>query len=221
MADTARLAAFWLDFDNTFQSSTAPSSEVREAVARMDQFGNKQTPRVPYRWRVMCRSVEEGGVYADAFREFVDFAAQQREDLALLADLQLQVIDKHFNGDAQALRAAFLLFGSGTLNRPGGSQHVMERAEVAKAKERFTIWFAFARAASRHAPNAARWLQLATLIGVACSCHVRLRPSESATNTAILDDAEATSLVRTWQADAAGPIDEERLDQEFWRLVRK
>jgi len=219
MADAARLAAFWSEFDAAFQNATA-SEKILPAAARMRRFGSDANPHLASQWRVMCRRAFNDRERHDVcFADFIRFAEGHREDLRLLSELQLDIMRRHLGDDFALRRSAFVLLGSGTLSSEGRTdQHVMQGVRPMSAKAQYTIWFAFARAASSLVEP--RWTQIAAFIGMACNCHLMLRPEEYG-NTRTPDAAQTALLFDRWQvADGARDIDQARLDAQLWELVQ-
>lgn len=194
---------FWFEFDNVFNPSFG---QVSDGV--LDAYDATGAPfGIAAKWR----RHRADGTYPDGFREDMD---ANRDALLLLADTQLEVIDRHFAGDTAAEQSAFEEFGQGVLfddRRPVGDKiHKMDTGGPADPPSGYHNWHAFIRAAVLVGADADRWLGIDRCVGLAWGVQSVAKPVEDATDNPRLDDATLQKLRDVWLS-----LDADGLDTAF------
>lgn len=139
---------------------------------------------------------------------------QNRDSLLLLADEQLAIFDRHFNGDGDAERSAFEEFGQGVLfddrRRAGDKVHKMDTGGPIDPPTGYHNWHAFIRAAVLVGADEDRWLNMDRNVGLAWAIQSAARPADDAQDNPPLADAHLQTLRDVWLT-----LDADGLDDAF------
>jgi hypothetical protein len=181
---------FWFEFDNTFNPGFG---QVDDAI--LEAY---TATGAPFGITGLWRQHRAAGTYP------LGFAAAMRPtaaSLLILAELQLEIIDRHFGGDAAAEQAAFEEFGQGLHfdpRRPAGDKvHKMDRRPDG-ATSGYHNWHAFIRAAVLVGADAHRWLTVDREVGLAWAIQTAAMPREDATDNPPLPEARLAALRQVW-----------------------
>lgn len=184
---------FWYEYDQTFLFATSPE------VAGLYQNIYGPTFAID--------------ALVDIVRDNqADLAAQLRgreQSLQRLAEIQLEIIDRHFPNSAD-LQRAFEDFGQGVLydgkplstnpNRPrrpvGRLIHMMDGTPDDCVG--YHRWHAFIRAAVAAGADANRWLEINRFVALAWAIYSELNPREDAPNNPPLAADRLASLQKGW-----------------------
>lgn len=157
---------FWFEFDNVFKND--PPDDVLTAY---QQLGNIDRPRTS--WTAHRRN----STYPDGFRADMKRIEQP---LLLLARKQVEVIDKHFQGDREAEQRSFEDFGQGVLfddrREPTQKLHLMDTTGPANPPIGYHRWHPFIRAAVLLGADATRWLMIDRNVTLAWAIQSLLKP---------------------------------------------
>lgn len=187
----ARAIEFWFDFDLAYNPGFGRvSDEILEAysIIRGPDF-----PRA--RWR----EHRLRGTFPDGFARDM---MPMKDALLLLANDQLQIIDRHYAGDDEGLRAAFEDFGQGVLfddRRPPGEKiHKMDVGGPDNPPIGYHRWHAFNRAVVVVGGDADRWLTIDRYVGLAWAIQSEARPEEDRPDNPGLPEERLAALREQW-----------------------
>ncbi len=182
---------FWFDLDLAYNPGFGRvSDEVLEAysIIRGPDF-----PRA--RWR----EHRLRGTYPEGFQQDM---MPMKDALLLLANGQIQIIDRYFAGDAEAERAAFEDFGQGVLfddRRPPGEKiHKMDVGGPDNPPIGYHRWHAFNRAVVVVGGDEERWLTIDRNVGLAWAIQSEARPEEDSPDNPGLPEERLAALREQW-----------------------
>lgn len=204
LADSkARAAEFWFEFDNVFNPGFGQvSDEVFQAYGATDAPDGALQ-----RWRQHRRN----GTYPDGFRRDMERA---RDSHLFLAQMQLEILDRHFEGDPSGLQQAFEDFGQGVLfddrRKPGEKIHKMDIGGPNDPPIGYHRWHASIRAAVLVGADSDRWLTVGRLVGLAWAIQSEARPEEDSPDNPGLSDERLVALREHWLG-----LTFDGLDREF------
>ncbi|CAA9474491.1 MAG: hypothetical protein AVDCRST_MAG67-429 [uncultured Solirubrobacteraceae bacterium] len=192
---------FWFEFDNFFNS--AFGEEDPEADAAIRAIGG------PFAISRSWHEHRNNDTYPDGFKQ--DMTALQGP-LMKLAEQQLAIFDRHFEGDAAAEQNAFEEFGQG-LNfddrRPVGDKvHKMDQGSPSQPPQAYHAWHAFMRAVVLLGADEERWLGLNRNLALAWGIQAEARPADDNPNNPPLPQARMEELRAAWLALDADGLDE-------------
>ncbi|WP_435019120.1 hypothetical protein TA3x_001119 [Tundrisphaera sp. TA3] len=189
--------AFWYEYDNHFLFEA--SAEVRRAYRDM---GGLDFPRM--RWK----EHRAQGTFPDGFQSDM---VRIRFPLQLIANQQLEIIDRHFGGDFDNETLGFIDFGQGVLfddrRDVGDKVHKMDIGGPDIPPIGYHRWYPIVRAISLVADNPDRWLQVARNIGLAWAIQSEARPEEDNPNNPGLPQERLSELRTEWQARSFDDLD--------------
>src|SRR5437867_9895113 len=182
--DQSQVMNFWYEFDNNFNGSSIPS-EVLNAYTGL--FGSDFN-RLFELLRSYGRNPKKDDLYRDAL-------SQVREHIITLAQHQTKLFNTYFS-DAEALEAAFELFGQGVLydqRRPDNPVHQMD-GRLARDLIGYPRWHAFIRAAAVTGEDPEFWLQIDRCLCLAFYIQSELQPDPMSNNNKTMDQTRLQQL---------------------------
>jgi hypothetical protein len=199
---TPKLAIeFWFEFDNHF----LPPGASPEVMAAYPQMGGINF------FRVRFNEHPAAGTFPDGFRTE---AIARAAPLLFLTNAQLEIIDRHFQGNAGFMQRAFEDFGQGVLfderRQVGDKIHKMDIGPAIAPPVGYHRWHAIIRAAVFAGADEARCLQLDRLVGLAWACQSEAKPTEDDPNNPALPPEVLLPLRERWLQ-----MDWDQLDQQF------
>lgn len=184
---------FWFEFDNFFNS--AFGEEDPEADAAIRAIGG------PFTIRDRWHEDRDKPTYPEGFKQDV---TPLKAPLMKLADQQLAIFDRHFQGDAAAEQNAFEEFGQGLSfdeRRPVGDKvHKMDDGGPARPATAYHAWHAFMRAVVLLGADEARWLGLNRNLALAWAIQAEARPADDEPDNPPLPEARMEELRAAWLA---------------------
>jgi hypothetical protein len=210
MADDMAVAtAFWSDLDNTFKYN--PSDEVQQLY--LSVFSGPGSPFDFSRLLKIWRAQRAAGTYP------VGYVAQitpLKNSILRLAELQIQVFDRHFQGNRATEQTAFELFGQGVLfddARPVGDKvHLMDTGGPSNPPIGYHRWHVFARSVQLldvipPAVNQQRWLGINREIGLAWAIQSEMKPIPDSRANPPIAASRLQSLRAVWTSQNADGLD--------------
>jgi len=148
------------------------------------------------------------GTFPEAFRTAV---TPSRAGYQTLSQEQLTIIDRHFAGDLDLLRAAFEHFGQGDLfddRRPAGNKvHMMDSSGPADPPIGYHRWHAIIRAMTVLDVDAERWQAIDRLVALAWAVHAEAQPTQDTANPP-LPEARLAALRAHWLTRTSDQLDD-------------
>lgn len=178
---------FWYELDEHFLFRVSP--EVGRAYGIIRGPDYIRTRWNEHRW---------GGTYPDGFLADV---TPLREGVEFIAKEQLAIMDRHFEGDAEAMRRSFEDFGQGVLfddrRSPGNKVHMMDTSGPTNPPIGYHRWHAIIRATTMLGIDADRWTEIDRYVALAWAVQSETRPVQDANNPG-LDDDRLQTLRDAW-----------------------
>lgn len=196
----ARAIAFWFDFDLAYNPGFG---QVRQEV--LQAYTAIRGPDFP---RARWREHRLRGTYPEGFIRDV---TPMKDALLFLAIGQLEIIHRHFQGDADAERSAFEDFGQGVLfddRRPAGEKiHKMDVGGPDNPPIGYHRWHGFIRAVELVGGDAERWLMVNRNVGLAWAIQSEARPQEDRPDNPGLPSDRLAALREEWTAMSFDELD--------------
>ena len=194
---------FWFDFDNFFNPSFGETGN--------DVLAAYQAIRGPFGPLASWHGHRRAHTYPDGFR---DDMAPNKDALMTLADMQLAIFDRHFQGDPAAEQNAFEEFGQG-LNfddrRPDGDKvHKMDQGGPGRPPTAYHAWHAFIRAIVLLGADEQRWLAMDRHLALAWAIQTEARPADDNPANPPLAPDRLQALRDAWLV-----LDFDQLDDAF------
>jgi hypothetical protein len=194
MSRTNDLAiSFWTEFDSNFHYSIPPQVFQAYQTLFLDRFTGRPDMDVIYNSWADHRS---RGDYPAEFRKQFE---PLKDQILYLAELQVDIMRRHFKDDIASLQRAFEDFGQGTLynpNRPQDSIHKMD--DLSGPPIGYHRWHAFIRATVLLGASTNVWLFIDRCVGLAWAIQSEAQITQNSPNNPGLEGTRLEELRSSW-----------------------